>query len=95
MAILKGLAAAIKDEDFTATVDEENELLRIEAKDITSTNVLVLSENLTTDAVTTIITFGTVDTGDILLPEGVITNIVKADAGLLSVVNICLHRRPE
>ncbi|MCB5924241.1 hypothetical protein NE584_00740 [Clostridium sp. DFI.5.61] len=91
VAILKGLAAAIKDEDFTATVDEENELLRIEAKDITSTNVLVLSENLTTDAVTTIITFGTVDTGDILLPEGVITNIVKADAGLLSVVNICTY----
>lgn len=91
VAILKGLAAAIKDEDFTATVDEENELLRIEAKDITSTNVLVLSENLTTDAVTTIITFGTVDTGDILLPEGVITNIVKADAGLLNVVNLCTY----
>ena len=65
--------------------------MRIEAKDITSTNVLVLSENLTTDTVTTIITFGTVDTGDILLPEGVITNIVKADAGLLSVVNLCTY----
>lgn len=89
--ILKGLAAAIRDEDFTVTLDEENELLRIEAKDITSTNVLVLSENLTTDTVTTIITFGTVDTGDILLPEGVITNIVKADAGLLSVVNLCTY----
>ena len=89
--ILKGLAAAIRDEDFTVTLDEENELLRIEAKDITSTNVLVLSENLTTDTVTTIITFGTVNTGDILLPEGVITNIVKADAGLLSVVNLCAY----
>lgn len=90
-AILKGLAAAIRDEDFTVAMDEENELLRIEAKDITSTNVLVLSENLTTDTVTTIITFGTVDTGDILLPEGVITNIVKADAGLLNVVNLCTY----
>lgn len=90
-AILKGMAAAIKDGDFTVTVDEENELLRIEAKDITSTNILVLSENLTTDTVTTIITFGTVNTGDILLPEGVITNIVKADAGLLSVVNLCAY----
>lgn len=85
------MAEAIKDEDFTVTVDEENELLRIEAKDITSTNVLVLSENLTTDTVTTIITFGTVETGDILLPEGVITNIVKADAGLLSVANLCTY----
>lgn len=91
VAILNGLAAAIKDEDFTVAVDEDNELLRIEAKDITSTNVLVLSENMTTDTVTTIITFGTVDTGDILLPEGVITNIVKADAGLLSVVNLCTY----
>ena len=52
---------------------------------------MVLSENLTTDTVTTILTFGTVDTGDILIPEGVITNIVKADAGLLSVVNLCTY----
>lgn len=89
--ILKGLVAAIKDEDFTVSLDEENELLKIEAADITSTNVLVLSENLTTDTVTTIIQFGTVETGDILVPEGVITNIVKADAGLLSVVNLCTY----
>lgn len=89
--ILNGLAAAIKDEDFTVSVDEKNELLKIEAADITSTNVLVLSENLTTDTITTIIQFGTVETGDILVPEGVITNIVKADAGLLSVVNLCTY----
>ena len=55
--ILKGLAAAITSEDFTTSVDEENELLSIEAEDITSTNVLVLSENLTTETVTTILTF--------------------------------------
>lgn len=91
LEILNGLAAAIKDEDFTATVDEKDELLKIEAVDITSTNVLVLSENLTTDTVTSIIQFGTVETGDILVPEGVITNIVKADAGLLSVVNLCTY----
>ena len=91
VSILNGLADAIKDDDFTESVDEENELLRIEAKDVTSTNVLVLSENLTTDTVTSIITFGTVETGDILLPDGVITNIVKADAGLLSVVNRCSY----
>ena len=91
VSILRGLAAAITDEDFSVSVDEENELLKIEAKDLTSTNVLVLSENLTTDTVTTILTFGTVDTGDILIPEGVITNIVKADAGLLKVVNLCSY----
>lgn len=91
VSILRGLAAVITDESFTVSVDEENELLTIEATDITSTNVLVLSENLTTETVTTILTFGTVETGDILIPEGVITNIVKADAGLLSVVNLCTY----
>lgn len=87
--ILTGLAAAIRSDEFTVSVDTENELLHIEANDLVSVNVLVLSENLTTDTVTSVITFGTVETGDILLPEGVITNIVKADAGLLSVVNLC------
>ena len=91
VSVLKGLAAAITDTDFDISVDEENALLNIESKDITTTNVLVLSENLTTETVTTIVTFGTVETGDILIPEGVITNIVKADAGLLSVVNLCAY----
>jgi len=89
LEILNGLALAIKDENFTTSVDAVNEILNIEAKDLTSVNALVLSENLTTDTVTSVIVFGTVETGDILLPEGVITNIVKADAGLLSVVNRC------
>lgn len=87
--ILGGIEEAITDDGFVVALDEENELLTVEAKDKTSTNVLVLSANLTTETVTSILTFGTVDTGDILLPEGVITNIVKADAGLLSVVNLC------
>lgn len=89
LSILRGLAAVITEEDFTVSVDETDEILKLEANDPTSANVLVLSENLTTDTVTSVIVFGTVETGDILLPEGVITNIVKADAGLLSVVNIC------
>ena len=88
-SVLRGLAQSITDDAFAVVVDHENELLRIEAKDLTSTNVLVLSENLTTETVTTILTFGTMETGDILLPEGVITNIVKADAGLLRVINLC------
>lgn len=91
LPILHGLAECITDKDFTATVDEEKELLNIEAVDETSTNVMVLSENLTTETVTSILTFGTVDTGDILVPQGVITKIVKADAGLLSVVNLCTY----
>lgn len=89
LAVLRGLAAAIGDKEFVVAVEEKDELLYIEAKDIASSNVLILSENLTTETVTTIITFGTVDTGDILIPDGVISNIVKADAGLLEVVNLC------
>lgn len=87
--ILKGLSAAITGKEFSASVDEENGFLLITATDKSSDNALVLSENLTTETVTSIVTFGTVDTGDILLPDGVITQIVKADAGLLEVVNMC------
>ncbi|MFR5990244.1 MAG: hypothetical protein ACLUGP_07615 [Faecalibacterium prausnitzii] len=92
--MLKGIAAAITDEKFTASVDETNEFLNIEAADIASNNVLILSENLTTETVTSIITFGTEENGgDILIPGGVITNIVNADAGLLAVENpLRLHR---
>ena len=89
--VLAGLQAAIVDADFTAEIDSERNMLVVSANDLASTNVLILSENLTTETVTSIITFGTVDTGDILLPEGVVTNIVKADAGLLSVENLCSY----
>lgn len=89
LTVLHGIAAAISDREFTAMVQENDELLYIEAKDIASANVLILSENLTTETVTSIITFGTVETGDILIPDGVVSNIVKADAGLLAVVNLC------
>lgn len=88
-AILNALSSLINSgNDFDASVDEDNLVLSIEAKDVNTTNALVLSENLTTETVTTIITFGTVETGNILLPTGIVTNIVKADAGLLSVTNI-------
>lgn len=87
--ILRGLAEAITDNGFSVSVDEVEELMEIVANDVTSTNVMVLSANLTTDTVCTLITFGTEETGDILLPNGVITHIIKADAGLLRVNNLC------
>lgn len=88
VSILNGLADAIVSEDFTASVDVEKELLVLESVDTASSNTLVLSENLTTENVTSIVVFSTVETGNILIPNGVITNIVKADSGLLEVVNI-------
>lgn len=90
LKILQGLQGAIsKNPNFVATLDEENALLTIESAVKDTSHAMVLSENLTTDTVTSILTFGTTETGDILVPEGVITGIVKADAGLLSVVNLC------
>lgn len=90
-AILNGIAAALKSEDYTTSVDEENGLLNLEAVDKTASFELVLTENLTTETVTSIIVFGTVETGNILLPEGVITEIVKADANLVAVTNKCSY----
>lgn len=86
--ILEGIASSIIADGFTATVKPDDETVVIEANDLTSTNSLVLSENLTTESVTTIIIFGTQETGDIIVPDEVITNIVKADAGLFSVINL-------
>lgn len=86
--ILAGIADAIDETNYSVLIDEENMILSIEAKDKTSVNVLILSENITTETVTSIINFSTVDTGDIFIPDGAITNIVKSEAGLLSIVNM-------
>lgn len=86
--ILQGIAALIPDA-FTATVDDNEEILTIEENSVSASHSLYLSSNLTTETVTSIITFGTVERGDILIPNNVITEIVKADAGLLSVTNLC------
>lgn len=84
--VLEALSNAITDEDFTTKV--EGDTLVVEAVDESSSNVMVLSENLTTQTVGTVVTFATVDDGDILIPNGVITKIVKAVAGMTSVVNV-------
>lgn len=83
---LAALGAAIKDTGFTTSV--VGDTLHIEAVDSTSSNVMVLSENLTTSSVGSVITFATVDDGDFQIPNGVITKVVKAVAGLESVVNV-------
>lgn len=66
----------------------DGDTLIIEAVDEISSNVMVLSENLTTQEVGSVITFATVEDGDILIPNGVINKIVKAVAGLTAVVNV-------
>lgn len=84
--LLRGISEAITDEAFTTTVNGEE--MTIEAKDVTSSHSLVLSENLTTKEVSSVIQFATEDYGDILIPNGVITKIVKSVAGLTAVTNV-------
>lgn len=83
---MEALGAAITDENFRVTVI--NESIVIEALDETSSNTLVLSENLTTSSVSSIVIFETEDFGDIFLPNGVITKIVKAVPGMSAVTNV-------
>lgn len=83
---LESLAAAITDEAFD--IDYADRRLTIEATDEASSNTMVLSENLTTETVASILQFGTVDYGDTFIPNGAITKIVKTVAGLESVINV-------
>ncbi len=87
--ILQGLSDAITDENFTTAVNEAGTLLSVEAAALNTQHVMVLSENLTTDTVTSIIVFGTTEVGDILIPDDAITEIIKANSGLLAVTNPC------
>lgn len=84
--LLAALGDKIDHSLFTTGVNDD--ALVIEAVDETSSNVMVLSENLTTETVSSILTFATVEDGDILIPNGVVTKIVKAVAGLTTVVNV-------
>ena len=83
---LAELADLIDGDAFTAVYADGK--LTIAATDETSSNVMVLSENLTTETVGSIVTFPTEENGDILIPNGVITKITKAVTGLQSVVNV-------
>lgn len=83
---LENLATAIKDEAFTVAYKDEK--LTIEAKDEESENTMVLSDNLTTETVSTVISFGTEEYGDISIPNGAITKIVRTVPGLEKVENV-------
>lgn len=85
--IIQGLRDAITDPGYTVTVEEGN-ILRIMDTVKTRSNTLVLSDNLTTSSVTTIVQFLTQDYGKITLPYGIVTKIVNNIAGLEKVTNL-------
>ena len=86
-ATLEKLASAINGSEFTALVSG-GDTLRLVASDEASSNTMVLSENLTTRMVATVVSFATEEYGDIVIPEGNVSTIVKAVAGLSSVTNV-------
>ena len=86
--ILRGLAAAITDDGFVPSA--LNGLLMLDAADIQRQHNMILSANLTTESVTSIVPFASEIDGEIALPHGTITEIVTQvpGSGLLSVVNL-------
>lgn len=86
---LRDLILADEVEAFTASVDSENVLLIIEAADVESENSMLLTDNLTTESVTAIISFASEEPGEVSLPNGAITKIVTAPTGFLSCTNLC------
>lgn len=88
---LKKLMEVIDDQDFDISMSEQTEetpLLYLNAKDPLTINTLILSDNLTTQSVGCVFTFATENTGDIYLPGGTVTKIIRAVAGLESVTNV-------
>lgn len=86
--ILAGLKGAVADgvgDAYELQVEESTLILRDTIK--TRNNVLVLSENLTTDKVTTIANFYTEDYGKIILPYGIITKMINNISGFDAVDN--------
>lgn len=84
--IITGLAKAITDDGYTITA--KNNTLTIEDKTISRSNVLILSDNLSTSSVTVIATFLTEEYGKITLPYGIVTKMVNNVTGFTAVTNL-------
>ena len=84
--IIAGLAKAVTDDGYT--VSAENNVLTIEDKTLSRSNVMILSDNLTTENVTVIATFMTEDYGRITLPNGIVTKMIDNVAGFNAVTNL-------
>lgn len=95
-AVLVGLAQRIvAGGDFEAAVlDSTAELpvtLAIEAVDASQSYTMLLTENLTTETVTSIINFSSVDYGEVIVPDGAISVISKGPSGFMSCTNLCSY----
>lgn len=84
--ILEGLRKAVHNADYSVKV--ENGVLVIDDTMKGRSNLLVLSENLTTQSVTTIANFFTEKYGKVTLPYGIVSRMVNNIAGFDSVENL-------
>lgn len=88
LSILEGLKEAVTDADYAVSVDAENLILRIEDRVKARSSVLVLSNNLTTESVTSIAHFNTEAYGAVTLPHGIVKKMVTNVAGFTGVTNM-------
>ena len=90
--IIRGLAKVIDDINFIATPNNAtpNNRLSIISVDSQRRHNMILSANLTTESITGVVHFFT-EPGEIVLPNGTITEIVTSVPGLISVVNLIPH----
>lgn len=86
--ILSGLKEAIVNVDYLVSVDEESLILCIEDRVKARNNVLMLSNNLTTESITTIANFNTENYGSIAIPHGVVTKMITNVTGFTDVTNM-------
>lgn len=84
--ILTGLKKSIVLDGYDIAIKED--YIEIKDKLKTRSNVLVLSDNLTTRKVTTVANFFTEDYGKITLPNGIVTKIVNNVTGFDKVENL-------
>lgn len=84
--IIAGLRAAIDTDEYT--ISATGNVLTIEDKTLGRSNVLALSDNLTTASVTVIVPFLTEDYGKITIPVGMVKKIVNNITGFNAVTNL-------
>lgn len=85
--ILTGLQTAFVASDYDTSIDTDEVTLLIADENLSRSNVFSLSNNLTTETVTSLIYYYTEEYGDINMPFGTINTIVTNVPGLESVVN--------
>ena len=83
--IAAGIAYVIKADGYRVT--SNGNIVTIQDETVSRSNVVALTNNLTTESVTSIVEYHTVDYGDISLPNGTINTIVTNVTGLDSVTN--------